>query len=63
MIEVSESKVVESLSRLLDQVIDHREIVSIRRTGKDAALIAASELTSLLETAYLLRTPANADGC
>ena len=30
------------------------------RGAEDAALIAADELASLIETAYLLRSPANA---
>lgn len=36
-------------------------VIIRRRKGEDAALIAASELSSLLETAYLLRSPANAE--
>lgn len=31
-----------------------------RRDGEDVALIAADELSSLIETAYLLRSRANA---
>jgi antitoxin YefM len=46
---------------LLDEVITNREVVIIRRRGADdVALIAADELTSLLETAHLLRSPINA---
>ena len=61
-IEVGESEAIEGLSRFLDQVIDHQEVVIIhRRKGKLAALIAASEVTSLLETAYLLRSSVNAE--
>ena len=49
------------LAKLLDQVTHDREIVIIQRRGEEeVALIAASELESLLETAYLLRSPANA---
>jgi antitoxin YefM len=49
------------LARLLDQVTHDREIVVIQRRGEEeVAMIAASELESLLETAYLLRSPANA---
>ena len=51
-----------SLAKLLDQVTHNREVVVIQRRGEEeVALIAASELTSLLETAYLLRSPANAE--
>jgi antitoxin YefM len=50
------------LAKLLDQVTHDREIVLIQRRGEEeVAMIAASELESLLETAYLLRSPANAE--
>ncbi len=42
-------------------VIDEQEIVVINRRGReDVALVSASELSSLLETAHLLRSPKNA---
>ena len=51
-----------SLSRLLDSVVDDREVVIIqRKSGKRAALIDADELESLQETAYLLSSPKNAE--
>jgi antitoxin YefM len=50
------------LAKLMDQVTHNREIVVIQRRGEEeVALIAASELESLMETAYLLRSPANAE--
>jgi antitoxin YefM len=50
------------LAALLDAVTNNREVVIIqRRDAEDVALIAADELTSLLETAHLLRSPANAE--
>ncbi len=50
-----------NLKALLDQVVDSREPVFIhRRGGEDVALISADELRSLIETAHLLRSPANA---
>jgi antitoxin YefM len=50
------------LAKLLDQVTHNREVVIVQRRGEeDVALIAASELTSLMETAYLLRSPVNAE--
>lgn len=50
------------LAKLLDQVTHNREVVMIQRRGEEeVAMIAASELESLMETAYLLRSPANAD--
>jgi len=52
----------EGLAKLLDQVTHNREIVVIQRRGEEeVAMIAASELESLLETAYLLRSPDNAE--
>ena len=40
----------------------NREVVVIQRRGEEeVAMIAASELTSLMETAYLLRSPVNAE--
>lgn len=50
------------LATLLDEVVNNREIVIIQRRGsEDVALIAADELTSLLETAHLLRSSKNAE--
>jgi antitoxin YefM len=50
----------ENLAAILDRVTDDQEIVIVRRRGaKDVALIPADELSSLLETAHLLRSPAN----
>jgi antitoxin YefM len=49
------------LAAYLDQVSDDRETVVIKRRGKQAvALVDAAELSSLEETAYLLRSPENA---
>ena len=60
-VEISYTQARETLAKLLDEVTHDREIVIIKRRGQaDAALIAADELSSLLETAYLLRSPANA---
>ncbi len=51
----------DGLAKLLDQVTNNREVVVIQRRGEEeVAMIAASELESLMETAYLLRSPANA---
>ena len=50
-----------NLATLLDKVTVNREIVIINRRGaEDVAMVAASELSSLLETAHLLRSPENA---
>ncbi|MDR3567726.1 MAG: type II toxin-antitoxin system prevent-host-death family antitoxin [Syntrophobacteraceae bacterium] len=49
------------LAALLDEVTENREIVIITRRGaQDVAMISASELSSLTETAHLLRSPKNA---
>ena len=49
------------LAALMDQVVDTREPVLIRRRGKEpVALVAADELAGWIETAYLLRSPKNA---
>ena len=50
-----------NLATLLQSAAANREIVIISRRGfEDVALVAASELSSLLETAHLLRSPENA---
>lgn len=50
------------LARLMDQVIQDRETVIIRRRNAGSvAMIAADELESLTETAHLLRSPRNAE--
>ncbi len=51
-----------NLAKLLNEATENRETVVIHRRGsEDVALIAASELTSLQETAHLLRSPRNAE--
>jgi len=50
------------LAALCDQVTTNREVVIIQRRGADdVALISADELTGILETAHLLRSPQNAE--
>ncbi|MEW5816410.1 MAG: type II toxin-antitoxin system prevent-host-death family antitoxin [Spirochaetota bacterium] len=50
-----------SLATLLDRVTKNREVVIIqRRGGENVAMITADELSSILETAHLLRSPVNA---
>ena len=59
--EITYSQIRANLATILDSVSKNREIVKItRRNGADVALIAADELSSLLESVYLLRSPANA---
>ena len=59
--ETTYTSLRENLASVLDQVVDQQETVIVRRRGsRDVALIPASELTGLLETAHLLRSPQNA---
>jgi antitoxin YefM len=60
-VKTTYSNARENLATLWDEVEDSREAAVIERRGhEDMALIPADELTSLRETAYLLRSPANA---
>ncbi len=60
-IQTTYSNARNNLASLLEKVIDEQEIVVIKRRGReDVALVSASELSSLLETAHLLRSPKNA---
>jgi len=60
-IEFTYSSAREQLATLLDRVTKDREIIIIQRRGsEDVAMISADELASLTETAYLLRSPQNA---
>ena len=61
MIETTYSQAREQLKALMDRAVQDREVILVRRrTGGDVAVIAADELTGLLETAHLLRSPKNA---
>jgi len=60
-IETSYSEARQHLATLLDRAVDDRETIIItRRSGARVALLAADELAGYQETAYLLRSPANA---
>jgi antitoxin YefM len=60
-IETTYSAARANLASLMDRVTGDREVVIINRRGaEDVALVSAAELSSLLETAHLLRSPANA---
>lgn len=61
-VETTYSALREKLASFLDQVVDDREIVIVRRRGeRDVAILAADELAGILETAHLLRSPKNAE--
>ncbi len=60
-LKISYSHARDHLAEVWDEVEDTREVAVIHRRGhEDMALIPAAELASLRETAYLLRSPANA---
>ncbi|MGI8567159.1 MAG: type II toxin-antitoxin system Phd/YefM family antitoxin [Pyrinomonadaceae bacterium] len=55
------TKARANFAKLCNQVAENREVIIINRRGaEDVALVAASELSGLLETAHLLRSPKNA---
>ena len=59
-VETTYTALREKLAGFLDQVTDDREVVIVRRRGgRDVAIVAADELSSLMETAHLLRSPRN----
>ncbi len=61
-IETTYSNARNNLASLLARVTDDREIVLINRRGhEDVAMVSASELSGILETAHLLRSPKNAE--
>jgi antitoxin YefM len=61
MLQTTYTNAREKFAELWDKVVDDREVVIIsRRDHEDVALVAASELSSLIETAHLLRSPKNA---
>ena len=60
-VEISYSEARNNLASILDQVTNDCEVVTIKRRGhKDVALISADELSSMMETEYLFRSPKNA---
>ena len=60
-IETTYTKARANLATLCNEVTTNQEVVIIHRRGaEDVALISATELSSLLETAHLLRSPKNA---
>jgi antitoxin YefM len=60
-IQTTYTKARANLAKLCNEVAENREVVIINRRGnEDVALVAADELSSLIETAHLLRSPKNA---
>jgi antitoxin YefM len=55
------SKARANLANLLAAASEDKEVILINRRNKEeVALISSSELSSLMETAHLLRSPKNA---
>jgi antitoxin YefM len=51
---------INGFFKLLEQLAENNQVFIInRRDGENVALISESDLTSLIETVYLLRSPAN----
>ena len=60
--EITFEQAVANFESIYDEVSDGGDSVIINRRGSESvALIAASELRSLLETVHLLRSPKNAE--
>ncbi|MES2709655.1 MAG: type II toxin-antitoxin system Phd/YefM family antitoxin [Verrucomicrobiota bacterium] len=52
----------DHLAELWDRTLATREPIVVTRRGKDSvAILPADELSSLMETAHLLRSPRNAE--
>ena len=61
-IETTYTALRENLASYLNRITDDREVLVVKRRGApDVAIIAADELAGLTETAYLLRSPKNAE--
>ena len=59
--ETTYSNLRASLATILDRVANDREVVVVKHRGvKTVAMLPADELSGLLETAHLLRSPKNA---
>jgi antitoxin YefM len=61
MEKVTYSYTRENLNSILNQISNNSEIFCIeRRNGKDVIMIDKDDYNSLLETAYILKSPKNA---
>lgn len=51
----------QNLASILDEAIEDRGVIVVSKSGKeDVAILAVSELSSMMETLHLLKSPANA---
>ena len=61
MIHVSYTDLRKNLAAYMDRANDDRDAILVTRQGKEpVVMIAASEFEGYVETAHLLRSPANA---
>ena len=59
--DITYTQARDQLAATLNEVEENRSIVVIRRRGRPGvALIAEDDLSSLMESVHLLRSPANA---
>jgi antitoxin YefM len=59
--QITSAEAKTNLENLCTRAVENGELIVItRHNGKNAVLISEAELESLLETLYLLRSPANA---
>ncbi len=60
-IHTTYSQARANLAELMTTASENKEVILInRRNAEDVALISSSELSSLIETVHLLRSPKNA---
>jgi antitoxin YefM len=60
-INITYTQARANLASLLDEVSINKEVVIInRKNAENVALVSESELSGILETAHLLRSPKNA---
>ena len=61
MMTTTYTKARANLAKLCDTAANHQEVIIIERRGaQNVAIVSADELSSLVETAHLLRSPKNA---
>jgi antitoxin YefM len=61
-LEITYTALRKNLARVLDQVLDDRETVIVRRrNGAEVALISASELAGIVKVASGRKAPRNAE--
>jgi len=61
-IEFTYTSARQQFATLLNRVTKDREVIIVQRRNEEpVAMIAADELATLTETAYLLRSPENAE--